>query len=92
MTAASGEEAVDLYRQAGPFRAVVLDAVMPGMSGEDTLLALRRVAPDIVCYFLTGATDGPALQRLQALAPAGVFTKPAGLDDLVRALGPPAAG
>ncbi len=45
--ASSGEEAVDVYRQKhGEIGCIVLDMVMPGMSGLETARKLREIDPD----------------------------------------------
>ena len=75
--ASSGEEAVALYDHARP-DLVLLDVVMPGMSGFDTCRTLRAkhghtLAP-VIFVTATSETDGV----VEGLAAGGVdyFTKP----------------
>ena len=41
---------------------VVMEVDMPGMDGPQTLLKLKELEPDVVCYFMT-ATGIPTPQR-----------------------------
>ncbi|MFQ5614128.1 MAG: response regulator [Anaerolineae bacterium] len=62
----NGREAVQLAQQLQP-HLVLLDMVMPGMKGEETVLALRAAAPDVKILVLSGAKlDDQALDMLAA--------------------------
>jgi CheY-like chemotaxis protein len=79
---ASGEEALEFYREHAPsIGFVMLDVLMPGLSGPRTLTALRRVNPDLRCCFMTGWSGG--LLRVGATR---VFAKPINLNELARLL------
>jgi CheY-like chemotaxis protein len=52
--AASGPEALDLYRRQGGIGAVLLDVSMPEMTGPQTLAALRAVNPAVRCCLMSG--------------------------------------
>ena len=54
--AGSGEEALALLRKDTP-DAVLLDLMMPGMSGMETLRALREIDPDIPVIIVTAFGD-----------------------------------
>ncbi|MBN2232705.1 MAG: transporter substrate-binding domain-containing protein [Deltaproteobacteria bacterium] len=56
MSAASGEEALEIYRQAGgdPVDLVILDLSMPGMGGFACLAELKRLNPDIKVVIASG--------------------------------------
>ena len=52
MDVEGGEQALDLLRSLEcRIDAVILDLTMPGMSGKDTLVALRRLRPEmpVIC-------------------------------------------
>jgi PAS domain S-box-containing protein len=50
-----GETALNIVRdRAGQFSVVLLDLIMPVMSGEETLLRLREVAPQLPVLLCTG--------------------------------------
>jgi PAS domain S-box-containing protein len=53
--ACSGQDGLDLYRRAQPgFQLVVLDWIMPGLSGKQTLEALRMIAPQLPVILISG--------------------------------------
>ena len=52
-TADSAEEALSQV-ESGGFDAIVLDLMMPGMDGLETLKALKEKNPDIQVILLTG--------------------------------------
>jgi DNA-binding NtrC family response regulator len=58
LTATSGEEGVALFRQPGAtINLVVLDARMPGLSGEQTLRQIRDSAPCMPCILSSGSLE-----------------------------------
>jgi len=52
--ARSGAEALELYRRQGGIDAVLLDVWMPGMTGPQTLAALRALDPAVRCCLMSG--------------------------------------
>ena len=56
-TALSGEEALKVIDEKGPFAVVVSDYKMPGMNGIDFLCKVKSVDPDTVRMMLTGSAD-----------------------------------
>jgi two-component system OmpR family response regulator len=76
--AASGEEALALAALAPQPDAVLLDVMMPGLDGPDTLARLRedpRTAA-IPVVFLTAKALKSETGRLRGLGACGVLTKP----------------
>jgi two-component system OmpR family response regulator len=75
---ASGQAALDALEREGPFDAVLLDVMMPGMDGPTTLQELRaRGLPAAVpIVFLTAKAQSAERQRLVSLGAAGVIAKP----------------
>ncbi|MDU9765469.1 response regulator, partial [Helicobacter pylori] len=64
----SPEEASDGYAALTAFRAapdrydlVALDLLMPGLSGEETLVELRRVRADVRVLIISGYNEGGIL-------------------------------
>ena len=52
-TASSGEEALQKIA-ASPPQVVLLDVLMPGMSGQETLKRIKKDHPDVKVILLTG--------------------------------------
>jgi two-component system, cell cycle sensor histidine kinase and response regulator CckA len=85
--AASGQEAVELYRQHhGMIRAVVLDVIMPGMSGRATYAAIREVDPAAVVLLMSGYTNNEEVQHLLQQGARGFVMKPYSVEVLARSL------
>jgi anti-anti-sigma factor len=85
--AATGREAVALFRQDPEGIAVaLLDVRMPGLSGPETLAALRLLNPEVRCCFMTGDSDPSTEEGLRGLGAARVFHKPFALDEVVQSL------
>jgi CheY-like chemotaxis protein len=66
--ASSGQDGLDLYRRAQPgFQLVVLDWIMPGLSGKQTLEGLRMIAPTLPVILISGYNQdeiGPLDDRM----------------------------
>jgi Response regulator containing a CheY-like receiver domain and an HD-GYP domain len=56
-TAGSGEEALRLLEEEGPFAVIVTDMRMPGMTGVELLARTKDLYPDMVRLMLTGHAD-----------------------------------
>jgi len=86
-TALSGEEALKIIEEKGPFAVVVSDYFMPGMNGIDFLCKVKNVDPDTVRMMLTGSTD--MATAIQAVNEGSIFQfhpKPCPADTLGQAI------
>ncbi|MGE4506515.1 MAG: response regulator [Desulfovibrionaceae bacterium] len=79
--AGGGREAVEAVK-AAPFDAVVLDIMMPGMNGVETLRQLKRVAPDLPVIILTGHVNADVLDQVIGDGAFDYLLKPVGVDEL----------
>jgi CheY-like chemotaxis protein len=85
--AESGQDALNLYQlNQSAISVVLLDVRMPGMDGPQTLAALQRVNPAVVCSFMTGHAGGYSAESLLALGAVRLFEKPFQLDEIASAL------
>jgi len=77
LTASGGKEAIELVRQYGSeISLVILDMVMPDMSGCQTYDEIQKVVPGIKVLLATGlASDGQAAE-IMAHGCNGVIEKP----------------
>jgi CheY-like chemotaxis protein len=75
---ASGQAALEAAHDDGPFDAVLLDVMMPGLDGPDTLKRLRaeRLLPNTPVVFLTAKVATADREHLLSLGAAGVLAKP----------------
>lgn len=67
-------------------QAVVLDMNLPGMSGADLVLALRRLQPQLRMVMITAALDEKLQERAHDLQGVTVLAKPFTLESLESAL------
>lgn len=86
----SGMEAVKLAKEFAP-DLYLLDAMMPGMSGTETLLALQKIdgLADIPAVFLTAKIRKGEVEVFTRLGAIGVIKKPfdpAKIADEIRAI------
>jgi len=87
ITAKDGEEALSLYKRKGSgIDLVLLDVVMPGLSGGEVFDRLKTINPDLKCLLLSGySIDGEATEILQRGC-NGFIQKPFRLRDLSKSI------
>jgi two-component system cell cycle sensor histidine kinase/response regulator CckA len=85
MAARDGLEAVDLYRAFGKdIGLVLLDLVMPGLSGLETYKKLKAIDPEVRVLFCSGEDPGhSAAEEVRALG-LPLVRKPFQLDALAK--------
>ena len=79
--AGSGQEALDLLKQER-FDLVVLDLIMPDMSGEETFHELRKMIPEQRVLFVSGYYDDEKVRVLLQEGGAHFLRKPYSSDVL----------
>lgn len=87
ITAASGEEGLNIIREQGPFAVIVSDFNMPRMDGIAFLAQTLTLAPESVRMMLTG--EGDFHIATKAVNEGNIFrfmTKPCPLEHLHKAL------
>jgi DNA-binding NtrC family response regulator len=84
-TADTGERALDLVRAETP-DVVLLDLMLPGISGLDVLGTLRREQPELKVIVLTGHGSVEIAVEAMKLGAQDFLTKPFDLDRLAIAL------
>jgi len=81
-TAFNGEEAIEKVKHY-LFDVIILDVLMPGMSGIETLREIKKIRPLIEVIMLTGnATVETAIEGMK-LGALDFLLKPCKTDDLV---------
>ena len=83
MTARNGPEAIEVFgKNKGDIDLVILDMVMPGMSGRVTVDHMRRLDPDVSVLLSTGyGLKGQAEKTLERNC-NGFIQKPFNLEQL----------
>ena len=82
-TARNGQEAVEILA-ADPqgFDLVILDMIMPGLSGEETFTHLRRIAPGIKVLLSSGYSIDSRAREIMARGCNGFLQKPFQMETL----------
>ena len=87
LSARDGRDGVDVFtRHRDVVRAVVMDLTMPVMNGEQALLALRALSPDLPVLVTSGFYPPEVMARLGEHRRVAFLKKPYLSSDLARAL------
>jgi CheY-like chemotaxis protein len=61
IVATDGRSAIELFRAvAGDVRLTLIDLMMPGLNGQETLAIMRELKPDLPAILMSGYTGGDA--------------------------------
>jgi len=75
--ASNGNEALNLYeKHRKEIRLVILDLLMPGMSGKQCLEALRKLDPKVRVLIASGALNSEIEGDLNKIGARGLIAKP----------------
>jgi CheY-like chemotaxis protein len=83
--AKNGIEAIERAREA-KFDAVLLDLVMPGMDGAETMKAIKQFAPETRFVVVTAYENSPIAAEAQREGALRIFQKPLVIEELVNYL------
>ena len=83
--AGDGQEAVEKAQQLRP-DVILMDVMMPGMSGVDACQEIRGLLPQIGVVMLTASGDEESVTASLMAGAQGYVLKAAGRDDLLRAV------
>jgi len=76
LVSASGEEALEVMRShAGAIDLLLVDVVLPGMTGDVLASRVRAAQPAMKTLFMTGYVDDQVLKKGQ-IAPGDILLKP----------------
>lgn len=82
-TAASGREALEKFHAAqGSIRVVILDLLMPGLSGEDVFYRLREMEPDLKVLLVSGFSSSHVVERILSDGARDFIQKPFSIEVL----------
>ena len=93
-TAESGEEALNLYLQAlkadvkdEKYDLVIMDMLMPGMTGDELFVRLRMKDPNLRALIMSGYASEEALERVMMGGAKGFIQKPFTIEELMDKVG-----
>lgn len=82
-----GDEALDLVRATpGRFRLVVLDLTMPRLNGDEALLRIRELEPDLPALILSGFLEDEIRERIGDASRVALLHKPFSMRSLADVL------
>jgi PAS domain S-box-containing protein len=82
-----GDEAIALFKSdPAAFDAVLLDMVMPGMTGAQVFERLRAIDPDVAVILFSGYAKDSDAQKLIGAGAAGFIQKPFVIAELAEAI------
>jgi CheY-like chemotaxis protein len=82
-TASSGREGLEKFQAAqGTVRLVILDLLMPGLSGEDVFYRLREMQPDLRVLIVSGFSSAHVVERLLEEGGSDFIQKPFSIEVL----------
>jgi two-component system cell cycle sensor histidine kinase/response regulator CckA len=85
LEAAGGEEALRVCKDyQGPIHLLLVDVVMPGMSGVELAPQIMALRPDIKVILMSGYRDDHILLNAALNPNTAFFHKPFTLEDLVK--------
>lgn len=84
-TAESGLEAIEKFSSGGqPFELVILDLLMPGLSGEEVFLRLKEMRGDVRVLIVSGFSSEGTVERILSVGGRDFIQKPFSIDVLAR--------
>ena len=82
--AEDGRRGIDLYaRHRERINLIILDLSMPGMSGDETLLGLLAIDPQVRVVLSSGYSASEAEQKIPARSLVGFLQKPYKVETLL---------
>jgi len=83
--AENGEQAIELYQQhRDTISAVLLDLVMPVLSGKETYQALKQINPEVIVLLSSGFRHDARVDEILSAGAAGFIQKPYSFKDLTK--------
>jgi len=85
VVAGSGKEALAVFQERGnDIRAIILDMVMPEMSGAETFEGLKRIDPDVRVLLSSGYSRRGQAEKILQRGCRGFIQKPFRIEELSR--------
>ncbi len=76
-TAATGQDAVEIYQEHQPtINLVLMDVQMRGLDGAETFARLQQIDPSVRCCFMSGNPGDHSAEELLRRGAVGILPKP----------------
>lgn len=82
--ACDGAEALSLFKKDSKFDLVILDMIMPNLSGDELFYKLREIRPDVSVLIASGYSSDSRTSAVLRDGAKGFIQKPFAVDELSR--------
>ena len=83
LTCSSGQSAIDIFKNRhDEIDLVIIDRIMPDMSGKETFIELEKISPDVKALLITGYGAESEVREELGLGIRGFMQKPFQIADL----------
>ena len=87
ITAKDGKEGVDIFREkCGEIKVVLLDMVMPNMSGKEAYIEIKKIHPGVKTLLTTGFREDQRVRDALKLGIDAFIQKPFSMVELSRTI------
>ncbi len=83
-TANSGKEALEKYEAGGGYDLVLLDMIMPQLSGDQVFIELKKIDPQVQVLVISGFSSEKAVKSILNNGGLGFLQKPFTIEELSR--------
>jgi len=80
--AASGNEAIQIFKDDPKFDLVILDMIMPHLSGDEVFFVLKEINPDVSVLLVSGYSSEESIQKVLKSGGKGFIQKPFTIEQL----------
>ncbi len=85
ITCNNGSEGVKLFeKEHGDIDLIILDMIMPKMSGREAFLNMKRIDPEVKIIITTGYSRGNEVREVLKMGAFGVMKKPFYMEDIAK--------
>ncbi|MGA2142592.1 MAG: response regulator [Brevinematales bacterium] len=87
ISSGTGQEAVEIFREKhGEISLVMLDLIMPGMTGMEIFRELKKISPGVKVLLTSGMTRYDIERNMLSEGVAGILRKPFTINMLISEL------
>ncbi len=83
----SGARALEIFKERyADISLVMLDMIMPGMSGDETFFEMKKIQPDVNVLLTSGIINDKRVENLLKAGILGILQKPYTINELIGTL------